>query len=101
MKFPLLVLIVLVAGGDLLAAENLPVKPPGSAAESSSKSKVVEQRTLSLMPAIKKGGFRMDDFVLWCPSVIKVGDTYHLFASRWPAEFGLGGWTSYSECVRA
>src|SRR3954453_10373326 len=103
MKFPLLVLIVLVAGGDLLAADNLPVKSPSSAAESSSKNKVVEQRTLrdSLMPAVKKGGFRMDDFILWCPSVIKVGDTYHLFASRWPAEFGLAGWTTYSECVRA
>jgi hypothetical protein len=43
----------------------------------------------------------MEGYILWCSSVIKVGDTYHLFASRWPAEFGLGGWTKYSECVRA
>lgn len=43
----------------------------------------------------------MDGQILWCPSVIKVGETYHLFASRWPAEHGLGGWTKYSECVRA
>jgi hypothetical protein len=50
---------------------------------------------------MKSGGFRMNDFILWCPSVIKVGDTYHMFASRWPAEFGLAGWTKYSECVRA
>ena len=55
----------------------------------------------SLLPAARKGGFRMDDFILWCPSVIKVGDAYHLFASRWPAQYGLGGWTSHSECVRA
>jgi hypothetical protein len=24
-----------------------------------------------------------------------------MFASRWPAQYGLGGWTSHSECVRA
>lgn len=24
-----------------------------------------------------------------------------MFASRWPAQYGLGGWTRYSECVRA
>jgi len=43
----------------------------------------------------------MTNFMLWCSSVIKVGDTYHLFASRWPAEYGMAGWTKYSECVRA
>lgn len=63
----------------------------------------LEQRSLkdSLQPAVKNGGFRMAGQILWCPSVIKVGATYHLFASRWPAEHGLGGWTKYSECVRA
>jgi hypothetical protein len=63
----------------------------------------VEARSLKdcLLPAPKHGGFAMDGFILWCSSVIKVGDTYHLFASRWPAEYGLGGWTKYSECVRA
>ena len=55
----------------------------------------------ALRPAIKNGGFRMDNYILWCSSVIKVGDTYHLFASRWPAQYGLGGWTKFSECVRA
>lgn len=43
----------------------------------------------------------MDSFILWCPSVIKVGDTYHMFASRWPKQYGLEGWTKYSEIVRA
>ncbi|HSY18400.1 MAG TPA: glycoside hydrolase family protein [Candidatus Acidoferrales bacterium] len=55
----------------------------------------------SLLPASKTGGFAMDGYILWCSSVIKVGDTYHMFASRWPAQYGLGGWTKYSECVRA
>jgi hypothetical protein len=54
-----------------------------------------------LRPAVKNGGFKMDGQILWCSSVIKVGDTYQMFASAWPAEFGLGGWTSHSTCVRA
>jgi len=62
-----------------------------------------EKRSLkdALLPAVRKGGFSMDGFILWCPSVIKLGDTYHMFASRWPAQYGLGGWTSHSEAVRA
>jgi len=55
----------------------------------------------SLLPAIKNGGFAMDGYILWCSSVLKVGDTYQMFASRWPLEFGLNGWASHSECVRA
>lgn len=43
----------------------------------------------------------MEGYILWCPTVIKVGDTYHMFASRWPEQYGLGGWTKYSEVVRA
>src|SRR5436305_9782657 len=62
-----------------------------------------EKRSLKdcLQPAVKKGGFAMADQILWCSSVIKVGDTYHMFASRWPNQYGMGGWTKYSECVRA
>jgi hypothetical protein len=54
-----------------------------------------------MKPAVKKGGFKMQGFILWCPTVIKVGKTYHMFASRWPEQYGLGGWTKYSEIVRA
>jgi hypothetical protein len=54
-----------------------------------------------LQPAVKNGGFVMDGYILWCSSVIKVGDTYNMFASRWPVQYGLNGWTRYSECVRA
>src|SRR6478672_8963995 len=55
----------------------------------------------AMKPAIKSGGFKMEGYILWCPSVIKVGNTYHMFASRWPEQYGLGGWTKYSEIVRA
>lgn len=61
-----------------------------------------------LEPAVKNGGFEMDGYVLWCSSVVKVGDTYNMFASAWPAhkttngwKYSLGDWTSQSECVRA
>jgi hypothetical protein len=61
-----------------------------------------------LSPAPKNGGFAMDGYVLWCSSVIKVGDTYNMFASAWPGHkttngwtYSLGDWTSQSECVRA
>jgi hypothetical protein len=62
-----------------------------------------EARSLKdcLLPAPENGGFAMDGYILWCSSVIQVGDTYHMFATRWPAHYGLGGWTKYSECVRA
>lgn len=55
----------------------------------------------SLQPVPVENGFSMPGYYLWCPTVIKVGDTYHMFASRWPAQSGMGGWTSLSECVRA
>ncbi len=63
----------------------------------------IEARSLQdcLKPAVKNGGFKMDGQIIWCSSVIKVGETYQMFASAWPAEFGLSGWTTHSECVRA
>lgn len=55
----------------------------------------------ALQPAVKKGGFKMEGYILWCPTVIRVGNTYHMFASRWPEQYKLGGWTTWSEIVRA
>ena len=88
---------------SLCAQDPHPASTTASATFPIATKQTIERRSLkdSLLPAIKKGGFRMDDFILWCPSVIQVGDTFHMFASRWPAEYGLAGWTSHSECVRA
>jgi hypothetical protein len=74
-----------------------------SAAVSTGGVQAGQQKSLKecLGPAVKGGGFAMDGYILWCSSVIKVDDTCHMFASRWPAQYGLGGWTKYSECVRA
>ncbi|MBK1880058.1 glycoside hydrolase family protein [Pelagicoccus mobilis] len=38
----------------------------------------------ALKPVPETAIFKMDGFALWDPSVIKVGETYHLFCSRWP-----------------
>jgi hypothetical protein len=55
----------------------------------------------AMKPAVKNGGFKREGYILWCPTVIKVGNIYHLFASSWPEKYGLGGWTKYSEIIRA
>jgi hypothetical protein len=79
-----------------LAFNSFAAEPPAAPAKPESPS-----LKDYLLPASKTGGFAMDGYILWCSSVIKVGDTYHMFASRWPAQYGLNGWTKYSECVRA
>lgn len=92
---PLLITLALSQAASIAAETNT---SPHTSAE-----KKLETRSLKdcLRPAIKNGGFKMDGQILWCSSVIKVDDTYHLFASRWPAPYGLAGWTTQSECVRA
>jgi hypothetical protein len=95
MKFLPLPIAIALAASAIIAS--------GAETNSAPSPTKLEARTLKdcLQPAIKNGGFKWDGHILWCSSVIKVGDTYQMFASEWPAEFGLGGWTSHSECVRA
>ncbi len=53
-------------------------------------------------PVAKGTGFAMDGFKVWCGSVIKVGDAYEMFASRWPASTKFPeGYRQHSEIVRA
>jgi len=42
---------------------------------------------------LRNGGFQREGFNLWDPSIIKVGDTYHLFASCWPSA-NFNAWKS-------
>jgi len=85
--------IIVAQAAETNAASQLTNAAPGK----------LEARSLKdcLRPAVKNGGFKMEGQIVWCSSVIKVGETYQMFASAWPAEFGLGGWTSHSTCVRA
>lgn len=54
----------------------------------------------ALLSVPKDAVFKMEGYYLWDPSVIKVGDRYHLFMSRWPASNGMSGWKK-SEVIRA
>ncbi|MFW5799092.1 MAG: glycosyl hydrolase family 43, partial [Planctomycetota bacterium] len=56
-----------------------------------------------LQPAARNGGFRMDDYWVWCGSVIRGGDgRWHMFASRWPKALTfIPHWLTNSEVVRA
>jgi hypothetical protein len=57
----------------------------------------------ALLPAPVRGGFSMEDYWIWCGSVIQGEDQrYHMFASRWPKELGYGAnWLFQCEIVRA
>ncbi len=46
------------------------------------KSQQYESIMIYMSPAVKNGGFSMEDYILWCPTVIEVDGTYHMFASR-------------------
>lgn len=55
-----------------------------------------------LLPAPKHGGFYMDDYWIWDPSVVKdEKGKYHMFASRWSKKYGFENWVTNSEIVRA
>ena len=56
-----------------------------------------------MLPAPVGGGIAMEDYWVWCGSVVKGEDgRYHMFASRWPKKFPMHpGWLVASEIVRA
>ena len=55
-----------------------------------------------LQPTPPEAGFRMAGYFVWGGSLIKVGDQYHLFASRWPQATRFPqGYRDHSEIVRA
>lgn len=56
-----------------------------------------------LQPAPRDGGFALDEFWVWCGSVIRGEDgRYHMFASRWSREVSFWPhWVTNSEVVRA
>ncbi|MCF7838248.1 MAG: glycoside hydrolase family protein [Candidatus Marinimicrobia bacterium] len=56
-----------------------------------------------IQPAPRDGGFAMEDFWIWCGSVVRGEDRrYHMFASRWPKAYPFySGYLYFSEIVRA
>lgn len=57
----------------------------------------------NFMPAPVNGGFQMEDYWVWCGSVVQGEDSrFHMFASRWPKSLPMHpGWLVQSEIVRA
>jgi hypothetical protein len=53
--------------------------------------------------AQREGGFELEDYWVWDPSVIKGDDgLYHMFASRWPKTINFHpGWMVKSEVIHA
>jgi len=63
---------------------------------------ILKEKYLKLLPAVTNSGFAMEDWYVWCGSVIKEKDTYYLFAARWPKETGFpNGYLTHSEIVLA
>ncbi len=56
-----------------------------------------------ILPSSPDGGFAMEDYWVWCGSVIRGEDgLYHMFASRWPKKYPFfAGDCLFSEVVRA
>jgi hypothetical protein len=56
-----------------------------------------------ILPAPVNGGFRMDDYWVWCGSVVRGEDErYHMFAARWPKNLVFfDGYKVASEVVHA
>ena len=53
-------------------------------------------------PIAQGTGFAMEGYFVWCGSVIKVGNVYEMFASRWPTATTFpDGYRQHSEIVRA
>lgn len=45
--------------------------------------------------------FRTEGYYNWGGSIIKAGNRYHLFYSRWKKEYGFTGWLTHSEVAHA
>lgn len=55
-----------------------------------------------IQPVPKNSGFRMEGYWVWGGSLIKVKDTYHIFASRWKKDSAFpSSYRQNSEIVRA
>lgn len=57
---------------------------------------------IEFFPVVGNSGFKMDDWYVWCSSVIKENGVYYLFAARWPQKNGFPlGYLTDSEIVLA
>jgi hypothetical protein len=101
MKFKLLLIAVLAGQVAVLAQQTEKVQAipelPNDIKISYPKSNPLRD---ALQPVPETAVFKMEGYYLWDPSVIEVGDTYHLFCSRWPKDTEMKGWMK-SHVIRA
>ena len=43
------------------------------------------------LPVSRDSGLRIQGYFVWGGSAVRVGDAYHMFASRWPVEAATTG----------
>ncbi len=86
-KRGLLTVMVILTAGFIEATAATPPQKDGKLHNDHYTSAPSDNPLLLAMGYPKRnGGFERDGFHLWDPSIIKVGDTYHMFASCWPDE---------------
>jgi hypothetical protein len=101
-KILTVIITVFLGSVSIFAQETTePIKKPDMAADlevSYPDSHPFRER---LKPLPETAIFEMDGYYVWDPSVIKDGDLYHLFCSRWEVgDEGMNGWKS-SHVIRA
>jgi len=88
---------LLIGAAALLLLADCPASDPVPLANSS-----VGIEPGAFGPVATGTGFAMDGYFVWCGSVIKVGDAYEMFASRWPTSTKFpDGYRQHSEIARA
>lgn len=99
-RFLIRLFLVALVFVTTLAAQAQPVAAPPLPAGVQVTHPLGNPLRSALRPVPESAILKMDGWYLWDPSVIKVGDTWHLFASRWPAAEKMEGWRR-SEVIRA
>ncbi|MEK4235532.1 hypothetical protein [Paenibacillus sp. FSL H7-0714] len=56
----------------------------------------------TLLPVPRHAVFRMEEYQVWCSTVVKISDgEYLMLYSRWPQELGYDAWVTHSEVCYA
>jgi hypothetical protein len=95
--------LVTISGFCLSVGVALPVRPAHAQTQGEAALKPESDLMKRIDKAVVGGGFEMEGYWIWCPTVVKGDDgLYHMFASRWPKRLPFHpGWMVASEVVHA
>ena len=54
-----------------------------------------------IQPVPRTAVMKDDNYFIWCGTMVKHKDTYHLFYSRWEKKYGFQAWVTRSEIAHA